>query len=425
MFSIIEMTVVLVAAAMLTVVSIKDDVAKRRTEVLTAEGQNEGVLYQALVQWVTDNYTSLVSQLVAPGPTSVTPPTLGQLQSAGYLKTTYASGPYWGGTYNVAMSVGPAGCASAPGGCHVSFTFYPSKPVTRNGQPDPVGASIVAQAAATGFGFSKAQNSATVYGLNGSWTAANPVPGTPPGVVLAVNGPSTDGNSVYIRRDGSLTWTGDQNANGVSINNLKNVTATGNISAATANLQAGNALNIGGGAIYYGDSTNAAIRTGTLYVQNQGGSAPAPIVTGDSTTNGNSIVTGNSTVQNNLYVWQTITPGRAAWPRGWCPTNGAAAQNADGRGQWLSCQDNVWLPIGGTALRYNYYVVQNGWSVPTPPCMMGGTPQIVATPQNIYVDPTATLNVTTSGSGPWTVWITDGNGNGMGGNVVVETYCAY
>jgi len=41
MFSIVEMVVVLVAAALMTVVGIKEDAAKRRLQVLTAEGQNE------------------------------------------------------------------------------------------------------------------------------------------------------------------------------------------------------------------------------------------------------------------------------------------------------------------------------------------------------------------------------------------------
>lgn len=63
--------------------------------------------------------------------------------------------------------------------------------------------------------------------------------------------------------------------------------------------------------------------------------------------------------------------------------------------------------------------------VPVPNCATGGTPQIVFSPVSFYVNPTATVNVSASGSGPWTVFITDGNGNGIGGTAVVETYCSY
>ncbi|KWK06003.1 hypothetical protein BGV52_21150 [Burkholderia ubonensis] len=404
MLSIIETTIVLVAMAFLTLQGIKDDVAKRRREVLTAEGKNEAVINAALANWVTDNYGNLVAQLVAPGPTAVTPPTLAQLQSAGYLKANFAPGPFWGGTYTVQMSVGPAGCSTSASGCRVSYLLYPSKPVTRNGQPDVAGAGIVAQAAGNGFGFSKAQNSATVFGLNGAWTAANPVSGAPAAVVMATNGPTTDGNSVYIRRDGSLTWTGDQNANGVSINNLKNVTATGNVQGAqllsSTNGNVSRISNDGSG------NTNV-YQSGALQVLKDGTSTYAPVHSGDVISEG------------------VVRPGAVAVPRTWCPTNGAGAQNSDGRGQWLSCQDHVWLPIGGTALRHNYYAVQNGWGVPAPSCSAGGTPAIVVTLQNVFVDTTATVNVTTSGSGPWTVWITDGSGSGIAGSAVAETYCGY
>ncbi len=125
--------------------------------------------------------------------------------------------------------------------------------------------------------------------------------------------------------------------------------------------------------------------------------------------------------------WKTFcfTPGAVATPRAWCPTNGAMAQNSDGRGQMLSCQDHAWLPIGGPALRHGYFMVQNGWGVPAPNCATGGTPQIVFSPVSFYVNPTATVNVSASGSGPWTVFITDGNGNGISGTAVVETYCSY
>ncbi|AOJ10102.1 hypothetical protein [Burkholderia mayonis] len=400
MLSIIEVVIVLVAAALMTLQGIQRDVEKRRQDVLSVEGKNQAVINGALSNWVTDKYGTLVGQMVGGKSTSVTPPTFAELRAGGYLKADYAAGPFWGGSYMIQMSVGPDDCATGTTSCKVSYVFYSSKPVARLGQPDVAGAGIVAQAAGNGFGFSTTQNSATVRGLNGAWTATNPVPGAPAGVVMATNGPSSDGDSVFIRRDGSLKWTGSQDVNGVDLHNVRNIDATGTIAAPT--LAASNV------------AVSNAVRTpGTLVVQNAVGDAPAPISTGDSTVNG------------QLHATQTITPGAIATPRTSCPENGAAAQNSDGRGQWLSCQDHVWLPIGGPALRHGYFMVQNGWGVPAPGCAGGGTPQIVFSPVSFYVNPTATVNVSASGSGPWTVWITDGNGNGVSGSAVVETYCTY
>ncbi|WP_175831146.1 hypothetical protein [Burkholderia cepacia] len=400
MLSIIEVVIVLVAAALMTLQGIQRDVEKRRHDVLSVEGANQAVINAALSKWVTDKYGTLVGQMVGGKTTPVTPPTFAELRAGSYLKANYASGPFWGGSYMIQMSVGPDDCGTGTTSCQVSYVFYSSKPVTRLGQPDAAGAGIVAQAAGNGFGFSTSQNSAVVRGLNGAWTATNPVPGAPAGIVMATNGPSADGNSVFIRRDGSLKWTGSQDVNGVDLHNVGNIDATGTIAAPT--LAASNVA-----------ISNAVRSPGTLAVQNADGTAPAPISTGDST------------VVGQLQVTQTITPGAVATPRAWCPTNGAMAQNSDGRGQVLSCQDHAWLPIGGPALRHGYFMVQNGWGVPTPNCSTGGIPQIVFSPVSFYVNPTATVNVSASGSGPWTVFITDGNGNGIGGMAVVETYCSY
>lgn len=400
MLSIIEVVIVLVAAALMTLQGIQRDVEKRRHDVLSVEGANQAVINAALSKWVTDKYGTLVGQMVGGKTTPVTPPTFAELRAGSYLKANYAAGPFWGGSYMIQMSVGPDDCGTGTTSCQVSYVFYSSKPVTRLGQPDAAGAGIVAQAAGNGFGFSTSQNSAVVRGLNGAWTSTNPVPGAPAGIVMATNGPSSDGNSVFIRRDGSLKWTGSQDVNGVDLHNVGNIDATGTIAAPT--LAASNVA-----------ISNAVRSPGTLAVQNADGTAPAPISTGDSTVTGSVRATGS------------IKPGAFAKPRTSCPENGATAGNLDGRGQLLSCQDNVWIPVGGTAVRYDYYYVQDAWGVPAPSCFDGGTPQIVLSPQSLYVNTTATVNITASGSGPWVVHITDGNGNGVQGKAVVETYCTY
>lgn len=126
----------------------------------------------------------------------------------------------------------------------------------------------------------------------------------------------------------------------------------------------------------------------------------------------------------NVIANGTVQPGNVAVPRAACSGTGIAG-DSDGSGLMLSCQRGVWLPIGGSALRYGYYTVANGWGVPAPTCSAGGTPQILVDYQSLYIDPTATANISVAGAGPWTVYFTDGSGSGVGGWGVATTYCSY
>jgi hypothetical protein len=421
MGSLLEMMFVLLGAAILTVQGIKEDVAHKRDTMLAVEGQNQATLVTAYDSWITDNFASLLSQYTASGNNAtLTPPTVDQLKTAGNLKQAHSMGPFWGGGYAVSMTMVPTGCTQAAGNCHVSFALYPTQPLLKGGKADVAGAAQIAVAGSklagtSQFGYSNAQAPGTITGINGSFTAPNPL-GSKAASIMATNGPDSDGNSIYIRRDGSVTWTGDQDVNGVSLHNVKDLDATGNITAATAKLQAGNSLNIGGGATYYGDATNAAVRTnGTLFVQNASGTGPAPINTGAAN------VTGNATVSGTLQV------GNVAYPRNPCSPNGAIANNSDGSGQQLTCQSGIWLPNGGRVLRMGYNPVQDGWGVAKPTCSAGGTPIVELTPQNWYVNPSATVNYNAYDYGTWWyVRITDGAGAGISQAMAYAgTYCSY
>ena len=396
--SIIEMVIVLVAAAVMTVLGIQQDVAKHRAEVLATEGQNELTIVDALGEWANDNYATILSAYNSSGSSTITPPTIAQLYTAGNLKQPHGNGPFWGGTYVIQMSMVPAGCTEAAGNCAISYAMYPSQPLRKGAQYDVDGASQIAQAGGAQFGFSRTQGASTITGLNGGWTATNPL-GNLPAVVLATNGPGTDGNSLYIRRDGSLTWTGSQDVNGVDLHNVGSIDATGTIAAPT--LAASNVA-----------VSNAVQTPGTLLVQNATGTAPAPINTGAATIQGNATVTG------------TVTVGNIAVPDAACSGTGIAG-DTDGTGVLFSCQRGQWKAIGGSWLRYGFYSVANGTGVPAPVCATGGVPEIVVTPQNAYIDPTAEFNFSVSGTGPWTVYITDGGGGAIPGWGEATTYCAY
>ncbi|MBN3754304.1 hypothetical protein G3N95_15230 [Paraburkholderia sp. Tr-20389] len=406
MGSLLEMMFVLLGSAILTVQAIKADVANTRATMLSLEGQNQATLVMAFDAWISDNFGTVLSQYTASGNVStLTPPTIAQLVTAGNLKQAHKAGPFWGGSYATTMTMVPAGCTQAAGNCSVAFTMYPTNPLLKGGKPDVAGAAQVAEAGSklagtSQFGYSNSQNPSVIGGINGSFTAPNPL-GAKAATVFATNGPGTDGGSVYIRRDGSLTWTGDQNVNGVSLHNVQSIDATGTIAAPT--LAASNV------------AVSTAIRTpSTLYVQNAAGSAPGPLDAGAAA------VHGNATVDGLVKVGNLAVPGTAC-------SGTAMSANSDGSGQLLQCLYGTWLPIGGRILRMAYWQVVHGTVVPAPTCPNGGLPQIELTPQNFSVDPTTGVNFgPVAGTGPWTILIYDGAGAPIpGARGVVSTYCAY
>ncbi|MEW6346261.1 MAG: hypothetical protein RXR20_00995 [Paraburkholderia sp.] len=359
MVSIIEMVIVLVAAAAMTVIGIQKDFANRRAQLFAAEGQNELTLVDAIGDWANTNYATLLAQYTASGSATITPPTVAQLYAAGDLKQAHSAGPFWGGTYVIQMSMVPAGCTEAAGNCAISYAVYPSQPLIKGGTYDVDGASQIAQAGGAQFGYSRNQNASTITGLNGQWTAANPL-GSVPGVILSTNGPGTDGNSLYIRRDGGLTWTGSQNVNGVDLHNVGSIDAQGTIAAPT--LAASNVA-----------VSNAVQTPGTLQVENAAGTAPAPIDTGSATVNGNETVTGTMTAGTVNF---NTTAGSCTW-------NTVTMRGANQF--WVCNQSGQWIPL--SQLLSNFQTLtknvgwQNGWGTNIPTCP-NGNPWVTIIPNS-------------------------------------------
>lgn len=112
---------------------------------------------------------------------------------------------------------------------------------------------------------------------------------------------------------------------------------------------------------------------------------------------------------------------------------GSWAQNKDGSGQPLVCKLDpvsgsgpIWLPPGGRWEYVAQYPVSNGSVVPAPKCSAGGAGKMLLNAQTFEVDTTTAVNFGPStGTGPWTVSITDGNGTGIAGSGMASTFCAY
>ena len=299
MFSILEMMIVMIGSALLTMQGIKEDIAAKHTNLLQLEGQNQASINAALGSYITAQYGNLLTAL---GPsfsqTTSTPlpaPTLAQLAASSNNRVTFRNGPFWGGTYQISLTVVPSVCSIAAGTCHIASQLYPNKPLMSGGTPDIAGAGNLAAAGGSQFGYSTNRSPATITGLGGQWTTANPL-AAQAGTILAINGFGADGNSPYYRRDGALPLTGTMNANNQDMQNI------GNMSGKTLTLQGGNSLNIGGGAIYYGDGTNAAVRTnGALFLQNEAGTAGAGLNASTATlsANGGALTIGTAGV--NFY----------------------------------------------------------------------------------------------------------------------------
>ncbi|MGF6265351.1 hypothetical protein OKW49_006344 [Paraburkholderia youngii] len=444
MGSLLEMMFVLLGSAILTVQGIKLDIENKRATMLALEGQNEATLVTAFQGWISDNFGTILTQYTASGNNpSITPPTIAQLVSAGNLKQAHKNGPYWGGSYATTMTMVPSGCTQAAGDCRVAFTMYPTTQLLRGGKPDVAGAAQVAMtgsklAGTSQFGYSNAQNPGQIIGINGSFNAGNPL-GSRAAAIMATNGPATDGNAVYIRRDGSLTWTGDQNVNGVSLHNVNSIDATGAIK--TGGRVATNGLDPSDFPAGYA----GGVRTWDIYAGGTVGvGAGAASGPGNQTfaagmaNNGDMWANGKIDAQGRITSASTIQAGAIGVPRAACSPLGAQASNSDGRGQALSCQNlndgagPIWMPVGGPTQAYNFYQVVNGTVVPSPPCFAGGYPKMRLVPQTFRIDTTAVVNFSGPGNGPWTIYITNASGSSTSnvdgqaiGTGEVETYCAY
>ncbi|MDR5776878.1 MULTISPECIES: hypothetical protein [unclassified Caballeronia] len=379
MGSILEMLIVLVGAALLTVQGIKEDIAAKRQNMLQIEGQNIASINSALGSYITNNFATLIPASFSQSTsTSIAAPTLAQLSVQANNKVSFKSSSFWGGTYQIAMSVVPASCSTAAGNCHIATQIYPSTPLMKSGTPDIAGAGIITAAGGSQFGYSTNRAPGTITGNQGQWTLPNPA-GNRAGMVLAINGFGSDGNSSYYRRDGALPLTGTMNANNQDMQNVGNVTLGG---GKVLKLQAGNSVQIDNGAMYYGDSVNAAVRTkGALYVQNYQGTGSAPINVGD--------VNSSGTLNGNALTVNTATANVANINAGAanCGWNGVTIRNnlmyvCNKWGNWVGVSSLV-SNQSADAQYTGYY---NGWGINPPACGAGGSAWYRIIPQSVTTD---------------------------------------
>ncbi|MCO8402827.1 shufflon system plasmid conjugative transfer pilus tip adhesin PilV (plasmid) [Burkholderia cenocepacia] len=389
------------------------------------------ILNKAAQQYVTDNAAALVSTATATTPVTVT---VAQLITGNYLPASYLPRNPYRQTWQLQVLQPNAGVlqslVTSTGGTQIPVKQLPV---------------IAAQAGAQG-GFVPYQNQGgnpnmvptSAFGAYGAWQVslanfANPGAGHMASLLAFGN---TQVNNSYLYRiqvpnhpelnamqtDLGMTDVGGtaHDINGANVISTQSLRALSNGSLGTPSISTANGKVITWNQVPEGGVLSLQGADGTwVHVENLNGTFRLI----NSAWNAQLF----SVDQNgNVTAMRTIQAGNIATPNTACPTNGQAAANSDGSGQWLQCIYKQWKPFGGNILRMGYYLAQHGTGVPAPTCPRGGTPLATVTPFNFSVDSTAIVNYGAWGSGPWTVYVQDGSGAPIpGAQATVGTYCAY
>lgn len=385
------------------------------------------ILNKAAQQYVTDNAAALVSTATATTPVTVT---VAQLITGNYLPASYLPRNPYRQTWQLQVLQPNAGVlqslVTSTGGTQIPVRQLPV---------------IAAQAGAQG-GFVPYQNQGgnpnmvptSAFGAYGAWQVslanfANPGAGHMASLLAFGN---TQVNNSYLYRvqvpnhpelNAMQTDLGMTDVGGAS----HDINGANTVNANAFRLANGAGLNGDqGGALEIGDISGTHSGQAPYIDFHYGGKGAQDFNARLQNDGDSHLVVAGANGKGSLGVQGTLQVGNIASPNTSCPTNGMAAANSDGSGQWLQCIYNQWKPFGGNILRMGYYLAQHGTGVPAPTCPRGGTPLATVTPFNFSVDSTAIVNYGAWGSGPWTVYVQDGSGAPIpGAQATVGTYCAY
>lgn len=457
MFGLTDQALQLLVGAILlsgTIAGIRSDTEDLMT---TATAQYMATVQQATNTYVTNNLQTLsgLSQYagtgVAPpavvsityGTTTTTTtvnnplsPQISELIALGLLPSGFSATSPLRQTFQTALV--PTNCPGTA--CNVQGIMRTStsyKDGSGSVRSDMV-ADVVAHAG-DDAGASYSDSPSTIYGFHRSWNIPNPVAGTPAILAMRVGSSSNAPCTIFTcyTRAGLYPLTAALQGGGQDVDNVRNVNATGSIAASgslavggsitaqTETLAAGNSLAIGAGAIYYGDTANAAIRTpGGIYFQSLNGAAAANL-----NEVGNINSTGTITAPTMNFNTTAAT----------CSWNTVTMRGANQ--MWVCNQYGNWVPIsqliGNVYTAQKYLGYTDGTGIGKPACT-GGTATATIIPQttgvNVAANPpweTTIYKLVDEGTW-WYVQITliDTNGAGYTGNALgltaeVDAQCTF
>lgn len=270
-FSLLEMVIAVGVAAVLA--STAAVAINYMNENNTAANLGSGInqVYNAAGAYVTTNYSALINNQPVSGFANPMAPTIPELVAKQFLPPNFSATGYTGGTWRVQVQQ----TGTCPGAtCNLLWLSYLDKAPTQNGKVNLLLTSDAALKSGVPAGFSSMSNPGTIIGLRGSWNTPNPL-GNQPAILAAEGSYNSSQFAAYLPRSGALPMTGDLQM--TDANGAHNIVGANNVSANTATLAPGNSLKIGN-QVYYGDGTNAAVRTtGGFYVQNANGTGPADL----------------------------------------------------------------------------------------------------------------------------------------------------
>jgi hypothetical protein len=162
-------------------------------------------------------------------------PSITELRQLGKLPTGHTGRSLIpGGEYQFFITPNPSGCAlpSTPGTmCNLEGMVCINAPLRNRNKIDYIRLGTAMKRLGADGGYSSAGTPATISGLGATWSAPNPVTGTPPGLLCSRFGYSSSTFSQYLRKDGTVAMTGNLNVGSNSIDNVADVNANGTVKA--------------------------------------------------------------------------------------------------------------------------------------------------------------------------------------------------
>lgn len=362
-------------------------------------GQYMANMASAANTYTFDNFTALAASPAGPATltvgsvSAVVPnplhPTVQDFINLKLLPIGYSEKSPLGLTFAIDLS--PTNCAGDITGCTIPGRLYSTtayRDTAGNIRTDHM--TLAVETAGVDGGTSYAESPTVVTGMAASWTAPNPLPGSPAGVLMMRVGNSSllaQSMNQFYKRDGSLNLTGPMDANNQAMNRVGNFQSNGS-AAVAGNVAAGNEIT--GNAVRanalqsYGDASIAGNASANAvygnYVQSNGSANIAGqafvgstltaggVQSNGAINSGGSITTSGYLVAAGALVpstggGQTVTEGQGCGdPQG--------SIRSDPAGRVLSCQYGVWRLGSGTSAIADGVVV-SGATVCSNYCYVG------------------------------------------------------
>ncbi|WP_354676602.1 adhesin [Cupriavidus plantarum] len=361
----------------------------------TGTGQYMTNVAQAVNTYVFDNMTVLAASPTTP--TNITAgsvtatvanplhPTIQDLVNLKLLPIGFSDVSPLGIAFKVDLT--PTNCSTGLTNCTIPGQMYATaayRDASGNVRSDLMAAAV--QRAGVDGGASYAETPGTVTGMAASWSAPNPLPGGPAGVLMMrVGNTSLLAQSLnqFYKRDGSLNLTGPMDANNQGMNRVGNFQSNGSVSAAgsvgTGGNVTANGSVIADGNVSAGGNVVGNVVAGNTLQANGNASVGGYISSAQVYANGiqsygNVASAGNVVSNGYLIAAGALVPSQGGGQYvqdGWGCSDPQGSIRSDPNGKSLSCQNGVWRAASGatqgtvvatwTAVAQNSQ--SNGWGL--------------------------------------------------------------